>query len=109
MDLYKWSYKYQPWIDAGLMADAFALAVEAREIDMRASPYDLRSLGYVPICIETVEGRAEYREAQERIQQSAEPLRERIRGALQCLLEQVMSASANRPEGPFSKGVRPDG
>ena len=43
-----------------LIADCFALAAEIREMDMRASPYDLAELGYAPIAIETPAGRAEY-------------------------------------------------
>jgi hypothetical protein len=31
-----------------------------RELDMRASPYDLSALGYEPVAIETAHGRAEY-------------------------------------------------
>lgn len=95
MDLYKWSYKVHPWIDADVMADAFLLAVEAREIDMRASPYDLRALGYEPLCIETEEGRAEYREAQERIHRRAAPIRARLLDALRNLLQPVTAAHAS--------------
>jgi hypothetical protein len=36
----------------------FRLARDVRELDMRASPYDLADLGYPPVRIETPEGRA---------------------------------------------------
>ena len=52
MDLYKWAYKFYPWTPSDLIADAFELAVEIREIDMRASPYDLGVYGFEPITIE---------------------------------------------------------
>ncbi len=38
---------------AELIADCFELARDIRETDMRASPYDLRALGFTPIAIET--------------------------------------------------------
>ena len=43
MDLYKWAYKLSPATPGELVADCFELAVEIRELDMRASPADLRS------------------------------------------------------------------
>ncbi|GAA3876307.1 hypothetical protein GCM10022243_46510 [Saccharothrix violaceirubra] len=60
MDLFKWSYKLDPATPSDLTADCFALALRVRELDMRASPYDLSALGYEPVRIETVAGRAEY-------------------------------------------------
>ena len=44
MDLYKWSYKLSPLIDSEMLLDCLELAAAAREIDMRASPYDLSGL-----------------------------------------------------------------
>jgi hypothetical protein len=58
-----------------LVADCFALAREIRELDMRASPYDLRGLGYPPVPVETEAGRAEYAAAQHDFAQRAGPLR----------------------------------
>jgi hypothetical protein len=45
MDLSKWSYKLSPLIDSETLLDCLELAAAAREIDMRASPYDLRTTG----------------------------------------------------------------
>ncbi len=67
MDLFKWSYKLHPWISSELMADCFCMAIEARELDMRASPYDLRSYGFEPIAIETPAGRKHYQEEQKQL------------------------------------------
>lgn len=64
MDLYKWCFRAYPAIGSELTADCFSLAREVRAVDMRASPYDFRELGYAPIPIETSEGRAEYVEYQ---------------------------------------------
>ena len=41
MDLFKAAMKLSPWIPSELVADCFALARDARVLDMRASPYDL--------------------------------------------------------------------
>jgi hypothetical protein len=75
MDLYKWSYKLSPLIDSGMLLDCLELAVVAREIDMRASPYDLSGYGYTPIAVEDAAGRAEYVRHQKAIAARAEPLR----------------------------------
>jgi hypothetical protein len=78
MDLYKWAFKLAPFSPAELIADGFELARDIREIDMRASPYDLRALGFAPIMIETPEGRAEYEQHQRTFAIRGEPLRARL-------------------------------
>ncbi|MGC4072546.1 MAG: 3-methyladenine DNA glycosylase [Nibricoccus sp.] len=78
MDLYKWAFKLAPFTPSELVADCFALARDIREIDMRASPYDLRALGFEPVKIETPEGRAEYERHQRTFATRGEPLRERL-------------------------------
>ncbi|WP_319434323.1 3-methyladenine DNA glycosylase [Mycobacterium sp. RTGN5] len=75
MDLYKWSYKLGPLVDSQLLVDCLELAAEARELDMRASPYDLTSLGFEPIAVEEPAGRAEYVRRQTLISERAAPLR----------------------------------
>ncbi|WP_280298576.1 3-methyladenine DNA glycosylase [Nocardia neocaledoniensis] len=94
MDLYKWGFKLAPLISSDLLLDCFELACTARELDMRASPYDLRDLGYEPVRIETPPGRAEYVRAQAAISESAEILRDRLR--LACTeLSAVLERSGN--------------
>ena len=78
MDLYKWSSKLAPFAPSELVADCFALACDIREVDMRASPYDVRSLGFVPIPIETAAGRADYEALQRAFTARADPLRTQI-------------------------------
>ena len=75
MDLYKWAYKFAPRAVSDLVADCFELARDVRELDMQASPYDLRALGYEPVPVETPEGRAEYAAAQRAFAERAAPLR----------------------------------
>jgi hypothetical protein len=86
MDLYKWAFKLAPFTPAGLVADCFALAREIRGIDMRASPYDLRAIGYEPIAIETPAGRAEYERHQRDFAARGEPLRARLLALCERLL-----------------------
>ncbi|MDP1835750.1 MAG: hypothetical protein Q8K75_07460 [Chlamydiales bacterium] len=76
MDLYKWSTKLWPWIGSDFIAKTFLLACEGRELDMRASPYDLRNQGYSPICIETETGRREYQLLQQQYAQKSIGLRQ---------------------------------
>ncbi len=86
MDLYKWSFKLAPFTPAELIADCFALARDIREIDMRASPYDLRTLGFAPIPIETPAGRAEYEVHQRAFAVRSDPLRTRLIALCERLL-----------------------
>ncbi|MGZ9826317.1 3-methyladenine DNA glycosylase [Tsukamurella ocularis] len=78
MDLYKWAFKLTPGAPSDLVADAFDLARDARELDMRASPYDLADLGFAPIAIETADGRREYVRRQAALAERAAPIRERL-------------------------------
>jgi hypothetical protein len=75
MDLYKWSSKLWPWTGSDLIGACFELALMGRDLDMRASPYDLSALGYEPVKIETVEGRAQYEREQRELAAKAAELR----------------------------------
>ena len=85
MDLYKWSFKLSPAVPSDLVLEAFRLARDVRELDMRAAPYDLRELGYEPVRIETAEGKAEYVEAQRAFTVRSNDLRRRLLDALDRL------------------------
>ena len=78
MDLYKWSSKLWPWTGSDLIGKCFELALKGRDLDMRASPYDLSSLGYEPVKIETVEGRTQYEREQRDLAALAAELRRRL-------------------------------
>ncbi|KMJ47530.1 hypothetical protein [Rhodococcoides fascians] len=86
MDLYKWCYKLGPLIDSEFVTDCFELALEARTIDMRASPYDLSEYHLDPIRIETAAGRAEYVRAQGELSEKAAPLRSALMDRCRNLL-----------------------
>ncbi len=75
MDLYKWSGKLVPLVDSDLLMDCLELAAQARELDMRASPYDLRGYGFPAITVEEPAGRAEYVRRQSAVAAGAATLR----------------------------------
>ena len=78
MDLYRWATRLVPVAPSELVAGCFELAVAVRELDMRASPYDLADLGYPPVRIETPAGRAEYARYQADFARRAAPLRTQL-------------------------------
>lgn len=86
MDLYKWAYKLAPLVDSELIMDGFEHALLARELDMRASPYDLSDHGYDPIAIETPSGRAEYVRRQTELAKRSADLRHRLADRCEELL-----------------------
>lgn len=91
MDLYKWASKCMPWVGSDLLWRCFLLALSARELDMRASAYDLSEYGYTPVPIETPSGRAEYEQLQHHISEQAAPLRNEL---IQCLAR-LLACSAH--------------
>jgi hypothetical protein len=93
MDLYKWATKLTPAISSELAMDCFELAREIRELDMRASPYDLRELGYEPVPIETAEGKARYAAEQRSFAGRGQALRGRILEAI----DHLGQLAANEP------------
>ena len=93
MDLYKFAYKIAPFVSSEAVADAFELAIAARELDMRASPYDLREFGFAPVAIETREGREEYVTHQREIARRGVAVRAKVLGEYQRLREAVQSKS----------------
>jgi hypothetical protein len=86
MDLYRWSYKFYPWVESALLIECFKLALRIRELDMRAAPYDLTRYGFEPVRIETAEGRREYEQRQREFAEQAAPLRKRLIASLQKIL-----------------------
>ena len=78
LDLYKHAFRLTPMIHSDLVADCFELALDIRELDMRAAPYDLADLGFEPVRIETAEGKAAYAEAQRSFAERGAPLRARL-------------------------------
>jgi hypothetical protein len=91
MDLYKWSAKAMPWCGSDLLLDCFELAADLRDLDMRASPYDVSAWGLEPVLIETTEGRRRYEAEQRNLAVRAVPLRERLIEVLRRTLMEAVS------------------
>jgi len=87
MDLYRWAYTSMPWIGSDLLWDCFELAVELRVLDMQAGPYDLRALGFEPVCVEAVEGRDQYQRRQREMSARASVLRARLIDTVGAILD----------------------
>jgi hypothetical protein len=86
MDLYKYACWFAPLVGSDLVADCFENAATARELDMRASPYDVSSFGLAPVRVETAAGRREYVELQSALAERSAPLRERLLSTLRELV-----------------------
>lgn len=108
MDLYKWAMRLAPAVPSELVADCFALARDARELDMRASPYDLSDLGYSPVPIETPEGKAVYVAEQRRYAAASQALRARLVAACDQVLA-AADAEAGAGRARLSAPAPPDG
>lgn len=100
MDLYKWAYKMVPVISSDLVLECFRLTRRIRELDMRASPYDLTALGFAPVTIETAAGKAEYVAAQREFAEQAAVLRAKLIAALPSLPSLPGTAEAPGAPGP---------
>ncbi|SIS19150.1 3-methyladenine DNA glycosylase [Williamsia sterculiae] len=87
MDLYKWAFKLSPLVVSDLVCDAFALALDFRHLDMRASPYDLTDHGLAPVPVETPSGRADYVREQTALADRAAAVRRRLIEATAALID----------------------
>ena len=104
LDLFKFSLRLWPFASSELVADALELAIRARELDMRASPYDLSSISdftelgrdfdLTPVLIETESGRAEFRDSTMVLYRDSLPIRDRLIKVASSVLDCVSSTSA---------------
>ena len=82
MDLLRYALRLAPFGSSAAIADCLELALDAREVDMRASPYDLSgavdAARAAPIAVETADGRAEYVRRQTAIAHRGADLRRRL-------------------------------
>ena len=93
MDLYKYAFWFSPLVSSALVMDCFENAARARELDMRASPYDMKPFGLEPICAETPEGRRNYASEQRRLISETQPLRARLLDVLTNVRDAARLAS----------------
>ena len=88
MDIYKWATKLGPLVPGDLLLDTFEFARDIREVDMRASPYDVSDYAshdgspLTPVAIETAEGKREYVRLQRGFAERGNALRERVLTAI---------------------------
>lgn len=88
MDVYKWASKLGPAVPGELLLDCFVLARDIRELDMRASPYDVTGWAGAdgrplePVAIETPDGKREYARLQAGFAERGNALRERVLDAI---------------------------
>lgn len=87
MDLLKYVLRLQPFCNAKLIVKVLQVALNARRLDVAASPYDASDFGVEPICIETPEGRSLYRKLQAKQMMEAEPVRKELLRAHEVFLE----------------------
>lgn len=81
MDVLRHAVALGPACPGELLLDCFEAARAAREVDMRASPYDVSGpdgTGLSPIRVETRDGKVAYAAAQRELAAAAAPLRERL-------------------------------
>mmetsp|Transcript_6396 Transcript_6396/g.19398 ORF Transcript_6396/g.19398 Transcript_6396/m.19398 type:complete len:190 (-) Transcript_6396:92-661(-) len=101
MDLFKYAVRLSPAIPSHLLADALAVAIEARVLDMRASPYDLTAvfsrdndfgIDPSPVTVETHSGRKVYAELQLELAGKAAPIRQELIRAYDHFLDDSPSS-----------------
>ena len=93
MDLYKWATKLGPLLPGELWLRTFKLACDVRQLDMEASPYDLRAWGFQPVKIEEPAGRAEYVRRQKALAERGQALRAEILGMLESAYPHLAESS----------------
>jgi hypothetical protein len=86
MDLLKIGLRLQPFSDAALMRRILQLSMDARRLDVAASPYDATAYGVGIVPIETKDGRAQYRKEQRELMDRAEPIRRELLDAYNLFL-----------------------
>mmetsp|Transcript_11895 Transcript_11895/g.17746 ORF Transcript_11895/g.17746 Transcript_11895/m.17746 type:complete len:237 (+) Transcript_11895:238-948(+) len=95
MDLFKWAYQLKSLISSDLLVDCVEIALKARCIDMRASPYDLSkyegAFGFdsSPIKIETLDGKRLYQFKQLELYNESAPIRRNLIDAYESVLRSL--------------------
>lgn len=95
MDLFKYAYQLYPLVSSSLLRATLRLAIQARKLDMRASPYDVSPYRGCEeaVAIETEEGRALFLLEQEALYVESQPLRKELLEAYDVALFQFECCS----------------
>jgi len=107
MDLYKYAMWFRPFIASERIADMFELARQFRDLDMRAAPYDLSSLGYEPIELETAQGRRIYAREQRRLGDRAQMRRRELLTDIQHLIDALTNVAVPSRGSEFQRDPTP--
>lgn len=129
MDLFKIAWRLQPFVSSTLLTEALAVALQARTLDVEASPYDVTGYhglrwshdvniaesdeigvpcGTMPLGaveVETEEGRKEYRRRQAEVMVRGEVVREKLLRAYSEFLMEVFGIEEDE-SGEFYDAVR---
>lgn len=92
MDLLKMTLKLQPFCHASILQRVLSVALEARTLDVAASPYDASVYGVEVIPIENSNGRAEYKRRQVDLMKRADPVRRDLLEAYNTFLALTFSS-----------------
>ena len=114
MDLLKMTCRLQPFCEAELLQDVLRIVIQARSLDVAASPYDASSYGIGVVPVETEIGRIEYRKQQIALMQSAAPIRKRLLEAYDVFLnlafdESVLRRADSSPQAERFAQAEPGG
>jgi hypothetical protein len=100
MDLLKMALKLVPFCDPILLQNSLEIALDARKLDIAASPYDVTAFGVGVIPVETSPGRKEYRRQQVNLMKKAQPIRLEMLSAYNLLLEIGFGEKVNFQPAP---------
>ena len=98
MDLLKIVLRLQPFCDAALLVRVLELSMDARRLDVAASPYDATDFGVGVVPVDTEDGRAQYRKEQRVLMERAEPIRKELLAAYDIFLELAFEEEVSRLE-----------
>jgi hypothetical protein len=101
MDLLKIALKLSPFCDPRLLVETLDVALQARKLDVAASPYDASEYGLEAIPVETKAGRAAYRAQQTYLMTDvANPVRRKLLNAYKVFLKFAMQNPSLSPSSP---------
>nr|WP_241727232.1 hypothetical protein [Dietzia sp. SLG310A2-38A2] len=103
MDLYSHVADMEAGAPGELLVATLVAAFDAREVDMRSSPYDLSAWGLDPIPVESPEGRAEFVAHQRGWIARTQALRARYLVAVRTLESTISTSSAGTEQLPLRR------
>jgi hypothetical protein len=114
MDLLKIVLRLQPFCGAETVATILELALQARRLDVAASPYDATRYGVGVVPVETSSGRAQYRKEQRELMERAEPIRQDLLQAYDTFLalafdEEALALGTREPQAERFARAEPGG